>query len=43
MFIVFFIINLLGKVDKEVCFKMLNKENTHDACKASQVLEDKVV
>ena len=26
MFIVFFIINLLGKVDKEVCFKMLNKE-----------------
>ena len=23
--------------------KMLNKENTHDACKASQVLEDKVV
>ena len=26
MFIVFFIIKLLGKVDKEVCFKMLNKE-----------------
>ena len=26
MFIVFLIINLLGKVDKEVCFKMLNKE-----------------
>ena len=26
MFIVFFITNLLGKVDKEVCFKMLNKE-----------------
>ena len=26
MFIVFFIINLLGKVDKEVCFKMLSKE-----------------
>ena len=26
MFIVFFIINLLGNVDKEVCFKMLNKE-----------------
>lgn len=26
MFIIFFIINLLGKVDKEVCFKMLNKE-----------------
>lgn len=26
VFIVFFIINLLGKVDKEVCFKMLNKE-----------------
>ena len=26
MFIVFFIIELLGKVDEEVCFKMLNKE-----------------